>query len=88
MSLPAEVEEEPREVLTQNQLSTDQAHIMPQLFGWLGQRTQRERSRYLTALTRGENGCSPSHPGPLGGLVEESIPGEEDEERENPSTTT
>ncbi|HCJ11106.1 MAG TPA: hypothetical protein DHW14_08105 [Clostridiales bacterium] len=52
MSVPAEAEEEPFEVLAQHQLSSDQAHIMPQLFGWMTPAEQRERARFLSDLTR------------------------------------
>jgi len=52
MSVPADVDEEPAEALHQEQLSGDQAHIMPQLFGWLLPWEQRKRARYLGDVTR------------------------------------
>lgn len=86
MSVPAEAEEEPAEVLRQNQLSSDQAHIMPQLFGWLAPGDQRERARYLTDLTRPSGRRSAGYPGPLAGSFDGPIPGEEAEEQESPPT--
>lgn len=89
MSVPAEVEEEPLEVLRQNQLSSDQAHIMPQLFGWMTPDDQRERARYLTDLTRPRGRRRPGYPGPLGGSIEGRISGETFEEGEaSPTTST
>jgi len=52
MSLPADTGEEPLAVLLPSPFSGDQAHIMPQLFGWLAPDEQRERARYLTDVTR------------------------------------
>ncbi len=85
MSVPAEAEEEPREVLTQNQLSSDQAHIMPQLFGWLAVTDQRERARYLGDVTRPRRSRSAGYPGPWA-VADGPIPGESPEEQENPTT--
>lgn len=88
MSVPAEVEEEPYEVLRQNQLSSDQAHIMPQLFGWMTPDDQRERARYLTDLTRPRSARATGYPGPLGGRIEGSIAGERAEEAEAGPTSS
>jgi len=88
MSVPAEVEEEPLEVLHQNQLSSDQAHIMPQLFGWLAPDDQKERARYLTDLTRPHRSRRRTYPGALAGRLEGAIAGETAEEQENHTTTT
>lgn len=86
MSVPAEAEEEPLEVLHQNQLSSDQAHIMPQLFGWLAPDEQKERARYLTDVTRPRGLRSPGYPGPLAGSFDGPIAGEGEEEQESPTT--
>ncbi|RJQ06362.1 MAG: hypothetical protein C4551_08245 [Bacillota bacterium] len=88
LSVPAEVEEEPLEVLHQNQLSSDQAHIMPQLFGWLAPDDQRERARYLTDVTRPRRSRPATYPGALAGQAEGVIAGERAEEQENHTTTT
>jgi len=82
LSVPAEAEEEPLEVVRGNQLSSDQAHIMPQLFGWLAPNEQKERARYLTDLTRPRPHRSREGSGaaPRPGL----IPGEEAEEQGSP----
>ncbi len=88
MSVPAEAEEEPLEVLRQNRLSSDQAHIMPQLFGWLAPADQKERARYLTDLTRPRGLRSPGYPGPLAGSLDGPILGEAEEEQEGPTTST
>lgn len=88
MSVPAEVEEEPLEVLHQNQLSSDQAHIMPQLFGWMTPEHQRERARYLTDVTRPRTSRSSAYPGPLARVLEGNVAGEQAEEEENPATNT
>jgi hypothetical protein len=87
MSFPAEVEEEPFEVLHQNQLSSDQAHIMPQLFGWLAPDDQKERARYLTDLTRPRANRARGYFGPAAGIVEGLVPGEAAGEDEKPPTT-
>jgi hypothetical protein len=52
MSLPADTGEEPLAGLLPSPFSGDQAHVMPQLFGWLAPDEQRERVRYLTDVTQ------------------------------------
>lgn len=85
MSVPAEAEEEPFEVLAQHQLSSDQAHIMPQLFGWTTPAEQRERARFLSDLTRprrtrrhlpleGSFGAGPAGPPSVEGAEDPEIP--------------
>jgi len=86
MSVPAEAEEEPYEVLGQSQLSSDQAHIMPQLFGWMTPDDQRERARYLTDVTRPQAARVETQPGAPGGSVGGIFTGEWTEEQENPAT--
>lgn len=86
MSVPAEVEEEPLEVLRQNQLSSDQAHIIPQLFGWLAPGDQRERARYLADITRPRRARSGGRPDPWGPSLEGRVAGETAEEQESPPT--
>ncbi|MEW6033151.1 MAG: hypothetical protein AB1645_09825 [Bacillota bacterium] len=86
MSVPAEVEEEPLEVLHQNQLSSDQAHIMPQLFGWLAPDEQRERARYLSDVTLPRERRREHRRGPLAGTLRVGLPGERAEEQENHPT--
>ncbi|HCW52025.1 MAG TPA: hypothetical protein DGR79_08220 [Clostridiales bacterium] len=87
MSVPAEAEEEPFEVLAQNQLSSDQAHIMPQLFGWMTPAEQRERARFLSDLTRPRRiGRHPPLAGSFGAGFAGSPSGEGAEDPEIPTT--
>ena len=53
MSLPADTGEEPLAVLLPSPFSGDQAHVMPQLFGWLAPVARRVPKGEQENLTTG-----------------------------------